>query len=187
MSDKDRVWDLLTLCANLDLPKEQRQKYYSQALEIVRNPTTKVKRTHPVQFEAFWEVYPRKVGKEEAEKAYTKCTDSHEVIMKGLQYYIKTKPEYADYLHPSTFISKKRYKDAPEDNRPINKPDWPMWKVNLAKKLGETPVSVWFRDVEYTDGVFICPTALVVNWIKTKFAQDVYSVMGQFEVRLKNG
>lgn len=186
MSDKDRVWDLLTLCANLELPKDQRQKYYSQALEIVRNPT-KTKRTYPVQFESFWNEYPNKTGKAEAEKAYSKCKDSHEVIMRGLKHYIKTKPEYADYMHASTFINQKRYLDAPEDNRPVNRPEWEPWKAKLAEKIGEAPVNAWFREVEYINGTFICPSQVVMNWIQSRMANDIYGVLGKFEVKLKDG
>ncbi len=64
-------------------------------------------------FKAFWAVYPRRVGKLAAVKAYQKALTlaTHEEIMAGVERYIKTKPAYADWCHPKTFLSQGRWMD----------------------------------------------------------------------------
>jgi hypothetical protein len=187
MSDKDRVYDLIRICADQDTSTEDRKKFYLQALEIVRNPTRPVKRTYPVQFESFWQAYPLNTGKAKAEKAYTKALKSvpHEVIMKGLQFYIKTKPDYQAFAHAATWLNDERYLDAPDESRPIVRNDWPDWKNKLADKMGQAPVLSWFKDVEFAQGVFTVPNQITYNWIKDRMAKDVYEVLGQFELTIK--
>jgi len=67
-------------------------------------------------FTAFWSAYPRKVGKLAAQKAYTKArqTVSAEDLLAGLERYKVTKPSYADWCHPKTFLSQGRWMDEPE-------------------------------------------------------------------------
>ncbi len=67
-------------------------------------------------FEDFWFSYPRKVGKLAAEKAYTKALKqaAPDVIWAGLQLYLKTKPAYADWCHPATWLNQGRWMDEPD-------------------------------------------------------------------------
>ncbi len=69
-------------------------------------------------FAGFWAAYPRKVGKAQAMEAYAKALKgqlrlqlacglgpaTHEEIMAGLEAYRRTKPDYTDWKHGSTFI-----------------------------------------------------------------------------------
>ena len=70
-------------------------------------------------FADFWAEYPRKKGRAKAIEAYAKALRgrlrqqlasglgkaTHEEIMDGLARYKADKPDYADWLHGSTFLN----------------------------------------------------------------------------------
>lgn len=67
-------------------------------------------------FDAFWALYPRKVGKLDAARAYKKALKqaTHDKILDGVRLYMKTKPAYADWSHPATWLNKGRWMDEPD-------------------------------------------------------------------------
>ena len=184
MCDKDRVYKLIQMCADPLTTSEDRKNHYLKALEIVRNPS----KEKYDGFEDFWRVWPNKVSKALAEKAYQKARKNvtQEVLLSGVQFYIKNKPEYQDYAHASSWLNARRWDDGQiVENHTITRTDWPEWKTKLAGKLGEAQVNAWFRDVEYIEGVFICPTMVVHDWIKNRMAKDMYTAIGSFELTIK--
>jgi hypothetical protein len=65
-------------------------------------------------FAAFWAAYPRRIGKLAALKAYCKVRRGgipHEELMDGITQYIATKPAYADWCHPTTWLNQGRWMD----------------------------------------------------------------------------
>ena len=73
------------------------------------------------EFEAFWKAFPRKVGKLDAHKAWMKArqfASSIEEIMQGVARYKLSKPEYADWCHPATWLRQGRWMDEP-DEQPV--------------------------------------------------------------------
>ncbi len=69
-------------------------------------------------FEKFWELYPKRVGRSVAEKSYNKMKDlasKEEAIIQGLQNYInywKLKKTDKQYIpNPSTWLNQERWKD----------------------------------------------------------------------------
>lgn len=72
-------------------------------------------------FNEFWYRYPRRVGKLAARAAYTKALKltTHEELMAGVERYIKSKPAYADWCHPRTWLSQGRWEDELPAPRPI--------------------------------------------------------------------
>ena len=67
-------------------------------------------------FSEFWKLYPRKVAKANAEKAFKKKCKSesdYTAIMRGLQNYIKScKGKDSQYIaHPATWINGERWND----------------------------------------------------------------------------
>ena len=67
-------------------------------------------------FSEFWNLYPRKVAKANAEKAFKKkcsCEADYRSIMRGLQNYVKAckgrDPQYI--AHPATWINGERWND----------------------------------------------------------------------------
>jgi hypothetical protein len=67
-------------------------------------------------FSAFWKVWPNKVGKPAAQKAFVAARrKGHTVdaIMLGLERYIATKPPDRPWLNPATFLNQERFNDQP--------------------------------------------------------------------------
>lgn len=74
-------------------------------------------------FDQFWSAYPCKKGKVVAEKAFKKVAGDFCAIMTGLDEYKRHKPDYADWLHPATFLNQRRWEDeydAPATGRTYN-------------------------------------------------------------------
>jgi len=70
----------------------------------------------PFGFNEFWQAYPRKTAKPAAIKAYRRSLAKGVTpgqILVGLETYKRTKPEYADWCHPATFLNDERYNDEP--------------------------------------------------------------------------
>jgi hypothetical protein len=73
-------------------------------------------------FEAFWILFPRRIGRLAAMKAYERALKlaSADVILEGVERYKANKPEYADWCHPSTWLNQGRWMD--EYETPPKKP-----------------------------------------------------------------
>lgn len=71
------------------------------------------------EFEMFWAQYPKKVGKLAAQKAYAHARRlaSAEDILTGIEAYRRTKPAYADWAHPTTWLNQGRWMDEPTPAR----------------------------------------------------------------------
>lgn len=188
MRDHKLVYDLICKCADQSTPSEERKGLYLQALEICRRPKGKRMKLEIEGFDEFWQLYPSKVSRANAEKAYQKARQevTQEVLLSGVKYYLKTKPEYQDWAHGATWLNQKRWQDGQiQETHTIARTDWPEWKMKLAAKVGEAPVNAWFKDVTYSEGVFTCPNQVTLNWIKDRMAKDVFSVMGEFELEIR--
>ncbi len=68
-------------------------------------------------FDQFWLAFPRRVGKLAAMKAYARARKLATAadIIAGVDRYIASKPEYADFCHPATWLNQGRWMD--EDDR----------------------------------------------------------------------
>jgi hypothetical protein len=67
-----------------------------------------------IDFQAFWQSYPRKVGKLAAEKAYEKARKrgvTQQQLLDGIAAYVQHKPAYADFCHPATWLNQGRWDD----------------------------------------------------------------------------
>jgi hypothetical protein len=65
-------------------------------------------------FELFWQRFPRKVGKLAARKEYDKVRRGgigQDELLDGIAQYVRTKPSYADWCHPRTWLSQGRWMD----------------------------------------------------------------------------
>jgi hypothetical protein len=67
-------------------------------------------------FEGFWAVYPKKVGKGAARKAYRNALKraSHVEILAGAKAYAASKPDPQYTAHASTWLNADRWLDEPE-------------------------------------------------------------------------
>lgn len=82
--------------------------------------------TSSEEFAAFWAVYPRRVAKLAAEKAFTRARKlvSFAEIIDGVQRYMKGKPSYADWAHPSTWLNQGRWSDEYQEPARRSASDW---------------------------------------------------------------
>jgi len=64
-------------------------------------------------FEAFWEAYPRKVGKGAARKAYGQAVKktAPASILEAIPVYIANKPAWQSFAHPATWLNAERWND----------------------------------------------------------------------------
>lgn len=74
----------------------------------------------PAGFEDFWSVYPNKVGKREAEKAFAKAIKRAdlETILAGLRAYV-AKTDDRPWCNPATWLNQDRWEDRPATVIPI--------------------------------------------------------------------
>lgn len=86
-------------------------------------------------FDQFWSAYPCKKGKPVAEKAFKKVADDFCAIMAGLEQYKQHKPDYADWMHPSTFLNQRRWED--EYDAPVSGQMYDARKDGIALLLNE--------------------------------------------------
>jgi hypothetical protein len=72
---------------------------------------TKNKEQVTSEFLDFWNLYPKKVAKKDAERAYKKITlEEHALIMQHVPIFCKDKE--AQFIpHPATYLNKRRWED----------------------------------------------------------------------------
>jgi hypothetical protein len=75
-------------------------------------------------FNAFWAAYPRKVGKLAAMAEFQKALRISPVedILAGVERYIASKPVYADWCHPKTWLHQGRWMDEPDARVEVRSP-----------------------------------------------------------------
>lgn len=87
--------------------------------------------------EEFYAAYPRKVAKPKALRAYAAARKKadHATIMAGLERYKRTKPAYADWAHPASWLNAERWAD--EAPQPALAPasQAPPRQLSMAEKI----------------------------------------------------
>jgi hypothetical protein len=82
-------------------------------------------------FDEFWAVYPRRIGKEDARKAYAKAlkTSAPDVILAGARRYARevaeTEPKFIK--HPGPWLRAGRWEDEPTPLLPVVEDEEPWW------------------------------------------------------------
>lgn len=92
--------------------------------ERERTETRAGRASLPEGWEAWWEIYPHKVGKDAAQPAYRKAlakTDAA-TLLAGLNAYIASKPPDRPWCNPATWLNQGRWADRPaaQATLPIN-------------------------------------------------------------------
>ena len=70
---------------------------------------------HEAQFAEWWDGYPHKVGKGDAQKAFEKALTktSFDQLVAGIERYKATKPLDRAWCNPATWLNQERWLDAP--------------------------------------------------------------------------
>lgn len=76
-------------------------------------PPPSIERTREIAFGRFWSIWPHKVGKPAAERAFAKHSGDIDAIVAGVERYIRDKPPDREWLNPATFLNQERWKDQP--------------------------------------------------------------------------
>jgi hypothetical protein len=100
-------------------------------------------------FDAWWEQYPRKVGKKAARRAYkTALRDaSPEVLMAGLLAYRKHKPPDVAWCHPTTWLNAGRWED---EHGPVKSK--PKTGIALLSEADQADLAEFAKRAEQLDG-----------------------------------
>ena len=110
--------------AKKDAERERVRSYRTRTTQNVRVPETEtetdteniIQKQNTDTFDEFWFVYPRKVGKEDARKAYAKALKvaSASEIFEGATRYAQDPNRSAQYTaHPATWLNRGSWSDDP--------------------------------------------------------------------------
>lgn len=95
-------------------------------------------------FDAFWAMYPHKIGKKAAYRAYQNAMNagvSQQELLEGVARYIKAKPPNLAWCNPTTFLHQARWLDQPAYIDTTQKPEPPkqdgfeIWRVRIRNYL----------------------------------------------------
>lgn len=107
-------------------------------------------RSHAEAFARFWQVYPHKVGKQDAEKAFNSVMKRGAVtldrMLAALDRYMRTKPPDRPWCNPATWLRQGRWDDEPGPD-PIQRgpfPPAPPGSSGPSSRL--TAVVDWVRE-----------------------------------------
>lgn len=114
-------------------------KCYRNPIQSESNPNpeseSKAREARSAEFEQFWAVYPRKVGKKDALKAFKKAKTSVDVLIAAIerqkqsQQWIKDDGQYIP--NPATWLNQGRWEDEVTPPRDIHvKPGYGVQKHN---------------------------------------------------------
>jgi hypothetical protein len=85
------------------------------------------------EFKEFWRLYPRKIGKGDAEKAWKKITNPIITLFKirdALKWQCESdqwRKNNGEFIpHPSTYLNQRRWEDEPAAQRELELPPWAM-------------------------------------------------------------
>jgi uncharacterized protein YdaU (DUF1376 family) len=143
------------------------------------------------EFEEFWNLCPRKVGKGKAEEKYWIARDevSHAELITAMKAHAKecVSKDREFIPHPATWLFQKRY----FDETPITvietaKKDWPDWKIAIAAELGDHVVKSWFSTAEKRGTVLNFQKKFDYDKVRNAWGIDLKR-MGITEIVMKQG
>src|SRR5262245_36816907 len=120
----------ITRLAGVEITDDQRDAFIAGRTKRASGP-------HNPDFSQFWRIYPLKIGKLAAERAYDRARKggvSAEELVEGVERYIASKPGFQNYCHPSTWLNGMRWLD--EDERPLTGSELAFARTVLNKRQG---------------------------------------------------
>ena len=100
-------------------PSRSRVRVEDKTLTTEIEPQEEKKETRSRAFDAFWAVYPHKVGKADAAKAFDRAAGrvDTDTLMAGLRRYA-SKTDDRPWCNPSTWLNQDRWTDEPAAAQP---------------------------------------------------------------------
>jgi len=92
----------------------------------------------PADFDQFWSIYPNRVGKRDAEKAFSRAMNRADLdtILTGLRCYV-AKTDDRPWCNPATWLNQDRWDDAPAVVQPRATPPPPDKPPPKPRNAGE--------------------------------------------------
>lgn len=156
-------------------------------------PTTSISSSKPsalMSFADFWKLYPRKVGKLAAERAFKRLQSKMPpaaAVRAAVERYVATKRDDIDYCHPTTWLNQGRWSDG-EDTEPSAQREGgafaltdaaPEWAKRLSAAIGMAAFSQWFSTTSIeinfeTDQIEVCSaSSFALDRIKRDFERQI--------------
>ena len=105
-------WDKRTQCERIP---NAMQTNNHKPITNNQKPIT-IKPDYDIQLDAVWIMYPKKVGKEAARKAWLKNKPDIDAVIKAIQWQEVSSQWKKGYIpNPSTYINQHRWLDEPEE------------------------------------------------------------------------
>ncbi len=143
------------------------------------------------EFEEFWKLCPRKVGKGKAREKYWLARNEikHDAMQTAIRqhaYEVKKGEVETEFIpHPATWLHQERYFDegAMPDAEPMT--EWPKWKHALATTIGEHSVKAWFSGVIPDGSVMWVPKKFQRDRIERDYSSGITQALGkQYTIKL---
>jgi uncharacterized protein YdaU (DUF1376 family) len=98
------------------MPSQSQSQSHTSSLRSDVNAQKRVtiSQKSAADFNRFWEVWPNKVGKLEASKAFFRVRSECEAIIAAVpRYVVETQAAGRPWLNPATFLNQRRWEDSP--------------------------------------------------------------------------
>lgn len=155
-----------------------------------KNPIEKEKNNKKKKkdFEEFWNLCPRKVGRIKAEEKYwiARRNESKELIHSMMETHAKEmKGKEAEFIpHPATWLHQGRYYDETQTTVIVQeKREWPEWKTKIAAILGDHIVKGWFNTAEKKGNTIYFERRFEYDQIKGRHIGELEKMGLEIELR----
>jgi uncharacterized protein YdaU (DUF1376 family) len=150
----------------------------NEVLQVDKSPPDKDENYGDYDFNDFWDVYPRKIGKGAARAAWLNQISFHgaapETMFNAARNYrqqeLDTEERYIKT--PAKFLSEQRYLDESlnvEPPKPLDLKQYPEWQWPIIKKLGEQQAKTWFENSRLEGKTLMVPDKVKKNWIQERY------------------
>lgn len=147
-------------------------------------------------FEPFWNEYPRKTKKNEAEIVFDVACNKvsgEELVIAARNYAESLGPDRVYAKTPVNWLNDETFKDfMPKKNDVVKIPKW-LDSPRIMKYFDQTTIMNWLAplkfkyDRESNTVTFYAPNKLSLDWVGQRYKQDLESALGKrVEIRLLN-
>jgi len=161
-------------------------------VEIAKEAISSSPASPLMSFDDFWKLYPRKVGKLAAERAFKRMLGKMppaDEMTAAINRTIANKKNDIDFPHPTTWINQGRWMDvegeaaAPAPGPAFRLPDdAPAWRKSLLAQLGATKYISWIVGTEMRaaekPGHFYVKSAFAATHLSVTFLKEIALACG---------
>lgn len=141
----------------------------------------KKEKKEKTEFDDFWKLCPRKVGKGAAELKFwiARQEATQEVLLTAMKAHAKEMAEReVDFIpHPATWLHQKRYLDeTAEAAQEFSKTDWQPWQQEIAARLGDSVARAWFLSPERRDNALVFKNKFCADKVRDAFMFELSKI-----------